>query len=508
MSGSNRYRRYVLRAVASVGLAALAGCGDGPAAPGTDEGESDGDREDGTTGRDTTGRTTTENSAGGTTTDDGGGDTTTESGAETVDPSVVEGIERVAVPFETAEPTGSLGGLEPVVADLADATVVGMGEATHGTREFQTVRARLVRGLVADAGFRAVAFEENFGRLQRTNEYVVDGEGTLDDAMTGFHDYLFGTETVRELLGWLRAFNDGQPRDDRVGVYGVDVQNATAPARRVQGYLERVDPAYLDTTEADPLTEVAGWSLDRASYDQGEVDRLFDLVETLRSRLQGHRDAYVAASSRAEWQLAVRSVWNVEASARRGEAQQEGDTAMEQLMAGYEVREETMAANATWIQRFAPGDGLALWAHNSHVQRGTIDRGRDGEESNTMGEFVADRLGSAYHPLVLTFGSGRLTARRRSGTTERFVVDDPAPDTLATVLSAVDHPSFYLDFDAVSEDSDVATWLDESHRIHRVGSVWGGDVDTVEIRPRTDADGLIFVRETTATAPLSDGEDE
>jgi len=503
----NRRRRQVLRALSAAGLTVLAGCGDSgvttesTSGAATSVSSTDGRgtdpattvrtavRTDDRTTRDDPSETTAEPTR----------DETTDATEEPVDPSVVAGLQRVAVPFDTA----TLDGLEPAVSDLADARVVGMGEATHGTREFQTARAALVRGLVADAGFRAVAFEENFGSLLRANEYVTHGEGTLAAAMAQFRDYLFRTETVRDLVEWLRAFNEGRPEDDRVGLYGVDVQNATDPTRWVRSYLQRVDPEYLETSAAAPLLEVAGWSIDRRSYDSDGVEVLFSLVESVRGRLQDHRAEYVAASSRAEWDLALRSVWTVEASARRGEAQQAGDSARERLLAGYEVREETMAANADWIQGFSPSEGVALWAHNSHVQRGTVDRGLDGEGSKTMGEFVADRLGAEYHPLVLTFGSGRFTARGRHGASvTQFTVEEPAPNAVATVLTQVDYPAFYVDFDAAAEDSEVAAWLEETNRIHRVGSVWGGEVDTVEIRPRTDADGLLFVRETTATTPL------
>jgi len=489
VSDSNSRRRHVLQALSAAGLTALVGCG------------GDGDTTNSTPP--TNGGETTAGTAAGTRQTD----STPDDGDAAVDRSLVADIERVAVPFETAGPTASPGDLGRVAADFADARIVGLGEATHGTREFQTARARLVRALVTDAGFRAVAFEDNFGGLQRVDEFVTDGEGTLDDAMDGFHGYLFDTETVRELIGWLRSFNEGRPRDDRVGVYGIDVQNAALPAGRVRSYLARVDPGYLETTASDPLTRVAGWPVEQMSYGSAEVERLFGLVETLRTRLEGHRAEYVAASSRDDWELAMRSVRAVEESAERGEAQQAGDSARERLMAGYEVREETMAENAAWIAEFAPGDGLALWAHNSHVQRGRIDRGLDDETSKTMGEFVADHVGADYRVIVLTFGRGAFTAED-SGGVGTFSAENPVSGSLAEVLVEVDHPAFYLDTDAGPGDSDIATWLDDTQRIHRVGSAWGGELETVRIRPRTDADGLLFVRETTATTPLlADRED-
>ena len=50
-----------------------------------------------------------------------------------------------------------------------DATVVLIGEATHGTREFYRVRAELTRALVQERGFTAVAAEADWPDAYRVN---------------------------------------------------------------------------------------------------------------------------------------------------------------------------------------------------------------------------------------------------------------------------------------------------------------------------------------------------
>jgi erythromycin esterase len=238
-----------------------------------------------------------------------------------------------------------------------------MGEATHGTWEFQALRHRLVRTLVAEHGLRAVAFEDNFAGLRPADEYVRRGEGDLATAMDAFGDYVFHTAEVRSMLAWLRSYNESRAAGDRVGVYGVDMQTAGDAARRVRAYLRRVDRGYLDAVD-DRLTAVVESS--DHQFDEAEVELLLDLAADLRSRLEDHRAAYVAASSRTAWQLARRHARVIEQSGLRGEAQLEGSTAMEKLLEGFEVRERMMAENADWIAEFVGGP-IAFWAHNSHV---------------------------------------------------------------------------------------------------------------------------------------------
>lgn len=399
------------------------------------------------------------------------------------------------MPIEGVDPDTSGDDLSAVADVLADATVVGMGEATHGTWEFQAIRHRLVRTLVAEHGLGAVAFEDNFAGLRPVDEYVRHGEGDLDAAMDAFGDYIFHTEEVRRMLAWLRSYNDGRPPRDRVGVYGLDMQTAGDATGRIRAYLQEVDRAYLDDVDERLDGVVAS---DDRQFDEGEVETLLDLAADLRARFENRRASYVAASSRAEWELALRNVRVIEQSGLRGEAMLEGSTAREKLRLGFEVRERTMAENARWVAEFVDGP-VAFWAHNTHVARGTRDEGPDGDPPPTQGEFLARAYGSDYYPLVLTFARGSFAARLRGGALGRPEVEDPVDGTVAEVCAEVEHPRFFLDFEAVSADTDVATWLDRTHGLHNVGLTWGGSVDVNEFRPRADADGLVFVEETTPT---------
>lgn len=411
-----------------------------------------------------------------------------------VDPAVVAGIERRAVPIGDADSDAADGDLSAVANRLADARIIGMGEATHGTWEFQAIRHRLVRALVAEQGLRALAFEDNFAGLRPVDEYVRHGEGDLDAAMAAFGDYMFDTAEVRRMLAWLRSYNENRPPADRVGVYGLDMQTAGDAANRVRTYLRQVDREYLDAVDGR-LNAVES---SNRQFDEAEVESYLETAAALRSRLEDRRAAYVDASSQSAWQLARRHVRVIEQNARWGEAQLEGDNGKEKLLEGYEVRDRMMAENAGWVAEFVDGP-MAFWAQNAHVKRGRRAEGPDGDPPPTQGEFLAREHGSDYYPLVLTFGSGSFTTRYRTGTLGSPDLDEPADGTVAEVCAEVDHPRFYLDFDAASADADVATWLDRTHGLHSVGLLWSGSVGVTEFRPRADADGLLFVRETTPT---------
>jgi 2-deoxy-D-gluconate 3-dehydrogenase len=65
---------------------------------------------------------------------------------------------------------------------IADARIVLIGEASHGTHEFYRERAQLTKRLIEEKGFSAVAVEADFPDAYRLNRYV-RGQGADADAV-------------------------------------------------------------------------------------------------------------------------------------------------------------------------------------------------------------------------------------------------------------------------------------------------------------------------------------
>lgn len=98
---------------------------------------------------------------------------------------VVGALDRAAHPLRTVEPVGDTRDLRPRGRMVGDARVVGLGEATHSSYDFFTLRHRVFRHLVEREGFRTSG--------PRLNSYVVHG--------------LRNTEEYLRLVEWMRAYN-------------------------------------------------------------------------------------------------------------------------------------------------------------------------------------------------------------------------------------------------------------------------------------------------------------
>jgi Erythromycin esterase homolog len=110
---------------------------------------------------------------------------------------------RVARPIDEAPVQDEL------AAHAARASIVLIGEASHGTRDFYAMRAALTRRLIAAHGFRAVMLESDWPDTLRVHRFVT-GRSDDPDALRAlgvfrrFPAWMWRNETMVE-------FVDGSP---------------------------------------------------------------------------------------------------------------------------------------------------------------------------------------------------------------------------------------------------------------------------------------------------------
>lgn len=103
---------------------------------------------------------------------------------------------------------------------LAGKTIVGLGEASHGTQEFYFQKSRIVRYLVNVENFRLIAFEAPANYIEPINNYIQKGEGDLKDMLVPLG--LYNSDGIYKLVEWLKAFNLSKPANEKVRIIGFD----------------------------------------------------------------------------------------------------------------------------------------------------------------------------------------------------------------------------------------------------------------------------------------------
>src|SRR3954454_11467532 len=128
--------------------------------------------------------------------------------------------------------------------------LLALGEPTHGEDDLLELRNDLFRQLVEQQGYRTIAIESDCMMGLVVDDYVTLGTGTLDEVMDRGFSHGFGASAAnRELVCWMRAYNDGRPASERIHFAGFDgpleITGAASPRQSLtalHGYLAaRVD---------------------------------------------------------------------------------------------------------------------------------------------------------------------------------------------------------------------------------------------------------------------------
>ena len=287
---------------------------------------------------------------------------------------------------------------------LGDKSVVGLGEATHGTAEFFQAKHRIFKYLAENHGYRIFAFEADFGESLFIEEAVQEGnaEAIEDLMLSKMHFWTWKTEEVKALLEWMCTYNQGKAKEDKVHYMGVDCQFNTYHPIMVRQYLANSDAPFQ--TFADSILMVAETESEQAfdSYNAASFNAYLIKLEALQDSLMAHKDDLETASSEKEFQLHTRILELVRQVSvvryKTGSTQSFMDS-----------RDLYMAQNTSWLLEYFELEKVVVWAHNYHVSN------FESAALGSMGNYLSYQWGDQYVPVGFLFSQGTFTAAGMEG---------------------------------------------------------------------------------------------
>ncbi len=157
----------------------------------------------------------------------------------------IENIQQYSQPFHDIE---DLNGL---IEKASKAKYILLGEATHGTAEFYTIRGEIRKKLIQDHGFTFIAVEGDWPSCYEVNQYV-KGHSNYSHArevLSQFHRWpawMWANEEIIPLIEWLKAYNLDKKEEDKVGFYGIDVYSLWESMETIVAYLQKINSPDLD----------------------------------------------------------------------------------------------------------------------------------------------------------------------------------------------------------------------------------------------------------------------
>lgn len=405
-------------------------------------------------------------------------------------------LQQAAKPVSSVEPDTSDVELAFLDGMVGDASIVGMGEATHGSSEFQKMKHRVFRYLVEHKGVTAFGLEAQMGRCQRINQYVLTGVGSPVRVLDNQVSWVWSTEEMADLVNWMWAYNSDPAHTQKLTFFGFDMQDGMVEIQQVMDYLRPIDPQAATDLLAlydvylpySPFFFRGGTPYSSASESvriQCQIN-----VQKAYQWMVDHEAAYSAATGAEAYTWAVQMARVVVQN--------------EAMNHGTMERDQAMAENIDWyVKRLGAGAKVALSAHNVHLSKtfpGLF----------TTGEWLSQRHGSDYFSLGFAFDAGSMNAAFPDPAYApyyNFGVCTAPPAALGAYEDALTRAGLdkaFLDMRNLDTTLPGPAWFSQPHNLREVGSLWedidGWCVYASSLPERFDA--LVFLRNVSATTIL------
>lgn len=387
--------------------------------------------------------------------------------------AVAAELRQAAWPIETAVPGGPLRELDPLYGAIESARIVAMGEATHGTSEFFSLKDRIFRFLVEKMGFTVFAIEAPWRSALIIDRYVTTGQGNPRAALAGTFA-VWDNQEVLNLIKWMRAYNVTRGNRPELRFVGSDMQDDPVVIRdMILQFIKATSPEHLDLTSqrlsclsaqretsASCLAAVA--AVDEVVKEEVKTTRLVPPEDALRAE----HAAMVALEI----------------------AQMRSDS---NIIDQTNSRDRSMASNVEWFATaMFPHARIAVWAHDGHVMTSST------YGMIPMGTYLRAHYGAGYYVIGFAFDRGSVSP---NGISPPVTIAPAPPQAVGAILSSAHEPLFGLNLRSISAQTALGAYLSSEQPMRTLGSFSSAsDLNPSQsfgyVNLKRSFDSLIFVK--------------
>ncbi|WP_321515862.1 erythromycin esterase family protein [Marinifilum fragile] len=364
---------------------------------------------------------------------------------------------------------------------IQDKKIIALGEATHGTREFFTTKHRLIQYLVEEHDFRVFVIEDGYASTHLVNDFVAgNSENSVEKVLSRSWMGAWRTQEVRDMLLWIKSFNENRIDSDKVIVYGCDMQSHRSPSIFIRSELKKSN--MLDDNTEKTLEYLINYSLrnQMSKHEKKEVKHL--LVHLNEIALNSSNDRLKFTIRVLEQCMDV--MWTSKITAS---------------FSG--KRDRYMAENCRKIQE-QEGRKMIVWAHNQHIAEHS-----DNSKQKPMGAHLKDYFGDDYYTFGFGFHTGEYFAydfeKKKSCACKAGV---PKGDCIDHTFAKAPYENFILDLKNKELPEELAVLVNNTSWSRRAGAAYvkdnNSDLNYCKRKLSEGYDALIFIRNTKSVKAL------
>lgn len=400
--------------------------------------------------------------------------------------SLISSLNETIIPLQTTEPDSSFGDLQGLDKVLAGKRIVALGEATHGTREFFSVKERIIKYLITVHGFKTIVFEADFAGTSVMNDYVLYNKGTAKEALSKMTLGIYYTKEFVDLVEWVRNYNLTKPIGDRVRFYGCDMQFAFNSGEILKEKLNKLGIS-LSPQASKGLDFISSWAYTKPNKE------ILPLLESLKTELLTSIAGDNLPKRSVDHQIINAVIQTIDYA-----------KAAPLLYNLNIVRDKYMADNISWIYEHENENKTIIWAHNLHIAK-------DKTLNNNlpMGYYLNEKFGAGYYAAGFGFNSGYMSGwnNQQKKTVIYTIPDVKIKNSSDFIFAQLFAPNFIIDFGTASSNPVIKQFLNTKVHSRSMGGSYNekeqatGKGSYQMLNKMYDA--IIFIRNTTASTPLN-----
>ena len=379
-------------------------------------------------------------------------------------------IDKDIILLDIADSKATILRLQPLINEMGKNQIVGLGEGTHGTKEFNDIRISLIKELVENKGFRIICFENAFGDTYYLNQWINSEKPVKEGIKMGLNS-LWQTAEVEAFFTWIRNFN--QTHADKISVVGMDFNYQASTSTIINDEIKKTGNAELVTLSENLIKDALfydnAWNSQMQNVDRAQI----------RASVQNTRSSLRQIDS-------LMKVNNLSASGLL----QTAINNMKFWCMGEGGRDKNMARMAVDL---AKNDKMIIWAHTVHLAL------RSPFKNNMVGGCGAyiKELVPAYYSLATgtaegTYGGTGDRFNTKSNTMQQYQLPGLKKPGWDVFFSEQKSEAFFISLDKLKADTTALP-------LRLIG--YGppkGILYSDEMRIADLFDGYIFIKHTRA----------
>ena len=409
---------------------------------------------------------------------------------------IIDEIGISSIPFKTIKKFPIDGLLERI----GDAKVVLLGEASHGTSEFYTMRQEITKALIEKKGFNLVCAEADWSDAEQINNYVKN-QYQLQDWMpfARFPQWMWKNKEVLDFVEWLKKYNTNHTTT--IGFYGLDLYGLENSIDLVINYLQDIDVDLATLAKvryscmmpymSNP--SLYGKLVNTKKLESCEKDVLKMLFDLLKNKNKlNHSQAYFYAYQNATVVVDAERYYK---AMYYGSAE------------SWNLRDFHMFYTLKSLLSYYGKDSKAVvWAHNSHIGNALATEMYARGEIN-IGHLCKEHFGSKSYHIGFGTHTGTVAATKNWGETMKVMnVNDSVAESYEQLCHKTNVTNFTLPLREEHSEKKLREFLNTPRLERAIGVVYRPETELRNHYFKTvlpsQFDEYIWFNKTKAITPL------